>query len=356
MNKAIALGSQTKTTFSILDNDQLFVSEEFKDLSDIECFNRYEKFLREYLSNKKVMPGIVACDLHPDYVSTSLAKQLAEETGSSLIKVQHHFAHIVSCMVDNDIDEEVLGVCFDGMGFGDDGKSWGSEFLICDRKNFKRIFHFKYISQPGSDIASREGWRIALSYLIDTYDEDFDNLDISLIKRIGKEKIETVRHMIKRNINSPLTSSAGRLFDAVSSLIGICDESSFEAEAAIELEKVAARGITESYEYNVGENDICFVPMIKSIIDDLNEKVDVGIISAKFHNTLGEVIFDISSRAAKDFGISKVLLSGGCFQNKYLREYVISKFADSNIKLFTHKKYSTTDAGVSIGQAVVAGK
>lgn len=354
MAGVVALGAQTKTTFSILDDNGIFLSEEFKDLSDIRCFNRYERAIREYFSNNSIIPKKIVCDLHPDYLSTALAIQLAKEKNCSLIRVQHHFAHIISCMVDNNIDEHILGVCFDGTGFGDDGRLWGGEFLLCDKKDFKRLFHFKYISQSGGDIAAKEGWRMAVSYLADAYGENFDCINIPLIKRIGKEKIDILKHMIKKKINSPLTSSAGRLFDAVSSLTGVCDISGFEAEAAIKLEKKAIQGVAESYEYTIRENEICFLPMIKAIVDDLSKNIDIGIISAKFHNTLGEVIFDISKRTAEKFGICKVLISGGCFQNRYLREYVMKKFSDSNIELFAHKNYPVTDAGLSIGQAVIA--
>jgi len=195
---------------------------------------------------------------------------------------------------------------------------------------------------------------MALSYLYKTYQNEFDSIKTPLLERIKKNKVSVVAQMIEKDINSPLTSSMGRLFDAAASLLGICDDTKFEADGAILLEKNAASGITEYYDFDVCGKEIILSKMIKAIVNDLNRKVDTKVISAKFHNTVGEIIFNVASRISNDTDLNKVLVSGGCFQNKYLVNYIERKFQSSNLKLFKHKKYSPTDLGISIGQAVAA--
>ena len=357
MKNIIALGAENKTTFSILNNtkDELFVSEKIDNLTCLSNFNFFESQIKNVLKNKNIIPDIIACDLHPDYRSTRLAEEFSSNSkNTKLVKVQHHFAHIVSCMFDNDLDEEVIGVSFDGVGFGTDGAAWGGEFLVCSRKDFERVYHLEYVPQPGGDLATREIWRMALSYLYKTYQNEFNSIKTPLLERINKNKVSVVAQMIEKNINSPLTSSMGRLFDAVSSLLGICDDAKFEADGAILLEKNVASGITEYYGFDVRGKKIVLSRVIKGIVNDLNEKVDTKVISAKFHNTLGEIIFNIANKISNDTGLSKVLVSGGCFQNKYLMKYIEKRFKNSDLKLFKHKKYSPTDLGISIGQAVAA--
>jgi len=355
MKSIIALGAENKSTFSVISGKDLYVSKRASDLRDIDNLQDFEQALRGYIKDNGLIAGHIACDGHPDYCSTHLAQRLQRENkAAGLIRVQHHFAHIVSCMKDNNLDEAVIGVSFDGTGYGTDGKSWGGEFMLCTRKDFSRLNHLRYVPQPGGDIAAREGWRMALVYLLQAYGRDFYKLDLSLLKRIKKSKVEIICQMLKKDINCPLTSSAGRLFDAVSSLIGVCDISRFEAEAAILLEQAASRDIKAHYLYKIkaGEVDVC--AMFRQIVDDLNKGLDPGIISAKFQNTLGEIIFAVSMKISEDTGIDKVLISGGCFQNRYLTDYIVKRFTDSGLKLYRHNKYSTTDWGISVGQAVVA--
>ena len=355
MKSIIALGAENKNTFSVISGKNLYISKRVSDLRDIDNLQDFEQALRGYIKSNGVIARYIACDSHPDYCSTHLAQRLQRENkGARLIRVQHHFAHIVSCMKDNNLDEGIIGVSFDGTGYGTDGKSWGGEFLLCTRKDFRRLNHLRYAPQPGGDIAAREGWRMALAYLLQAYGRNFYQLKLSLFERIEKAKIKIICQMLEKDINCPLTSSAGRLFDAVSSLIGVCDVSRFEAEAAILLEQAALRNIGAHYLYEIkaGEVDVCV--MFRQIVDDLNKGLDTGIISAKFQNTLGEIIFALSLKISEDTGVNKVLISGGCFQNRYLTDYIVKRFANSKLKLYSHNKYSTTDWGISVGQAVVA--
>lgn len=356
MDKIIALGAENKNTFSIISNGEIYVSDPVDTLTDINNYNEFEGKARAYMDNKKVVPDRIVCDLHPDYCSTSLALKMCNETdGSTLVKVQHHHAHIVSCMEDNGIDEEVIGISFDGTGYGSDGASWGGEFLMCTRKDFSRQYHLKYIPVPGGDTAAREIWRMALAYLYVVYGKALKDLDTPFLRRMDQNKTRVICQMMDKGINSPLSSSAGRLFDAVSSLIGICDTAEYEAEGAIMLERAAKKGIYSSYEYCIiEEKEIDVSGMIKGIVSDMECGTDGKKISAKFHNTVGEIIFDVVMRMYNTTCTDKVLISGGCFQNKYLVAYLEKKFKGSKVKLFRHKKYSTTDLGISVGQAVVA--
>lgn len=355
MNQIVALGAENKTAFSVLTGGGIYQSEAVDDLNNIENFTRYESSLRAYLAENNIAPNCIVCDMHPDYHSSELAKAFAKEhIGSSVIKVQHHFAHIVSCMLDNDINEKVIGVSFDGTGYGSDGKAWGSEFLISDRKSFERKYHLRYMPQPGGDIAAKEPWRMALAYLQAAYGNAFRGMQLGLKDRIGEEKTDIILRMIESGLNSPETSSMGRLFDAASSILDICDISTFEAEAAIKLEAEASQDVDEIYDFEVAEEDINVLPMIREMVEDLSSGANRSVVSAKFHNTVGEIVFNVASRLRSETGISKVLISGGCFQNKYLVNYLDKRFRDSDLELYKHKKYSPTDLGVSIGQAVVA--
>ena len=355
MNEIIAFGAENKTCFSVLSEKGIYVSDTVEDLKDIVNFNNYEGAIKEYLSKNKMRPGCIVCDMHPDYLSSGLAQKIhSENSNSILLRVQHHHAHIVSCMEDNNLDGEVVGVSFDGTGYGDDGQSWGGEFLLCSKSEFCRMFHLKYLPQPGGDKASREGWRMALAYLYDAFGPDFHEVDTPILTRLKKTQVSVIKQMMDKKINSPVTSSMGRLFDAVSSLIGICDVSSFEGEGAILLEKKAAEGIKDFYEYDILSENVSVSAMIKEIVFDLSKGVSLEVISAKFHNTVSEIIFNISDKIYQMSGVNKVVVSGGCFLNKYIVDSIKEKFKGTHLELFTHIKFSPSDRGLSVGQAVVA--
>lgn len=355
MKKILAMGAENKTNFSVMNGNVLFTSDIAEDLGDLESLKKYEQQALGYMRETGFVPECIVCDMHPDYRSSLLAEKIQKDReGSRLLRVQHHFAHIAACMLEHSIDEEVLGVSFDGTGHGTDGNSWGGEFLICTRKGFNREYHLGYIKQPGGDMAAREGWRMAVAYLTEAYGYHIASAQMPLVDRIGKKKIEIVSQMLEKDINCPLTSSMGRLFDAVSSLAGICDVSTFEAEGAILLEKAAVKGAGGYYSYEIDGSEVVVTEMIKEIAGDVLAGTEAGIISAKFHNTIGEMILDVASRVQKGSGINKVLISGGCFQNKYLVEYVEKRFAGTDMEIYKHKKYSPTDLGISIGQAAIA--
>ncbi|MFH1665023.1 MAG: hypothetical protein ABIA77_02630 [Candidatus Omnitrophota bacterium] len=355
MKNVISLGAQIKSGFSVISPDGLYSLAPGGDLEDIENYNGFETAVRGYLRDNGITPDIIACDMHPDYRSTYLAEDLSREyKGADLVRVQHHFAHIAACMLDNDIDGEVIGVSFDGTGYGDDGKSWGGEFMLATRSGYRRRYHLDYVPQPGGDAASREGWRMAAAYLAKAYGDGFMEAFAPFTERVGGEKIAAVKEMMEKEINCPLTSSMGRLFDAVASLTGLCDVSEFEAEGAILLEKTADDNTKGYYDIDIAGSRVSVYPMIKQIVEDMKSGTASGVISARFHNTIGEMICRVSGLIREETGVDTVLLSGGCFQNKYLLRYAEDRFRASGLKLYSHKKYSPTDLGISVGQAVIA--
>lgn len=357
MKKVLALGAESKTNFTALTEEGLYVSQAIDNLLDIKNYNLFKQALDEYLLREDFRPDYIACDLHPAYLSSGLAEELKRNNpGSVIVKVQHHHAHLALCMYDNGLDEPVIGVCFDGMGYGADEKVWGGEFLIADRGDFTRKYHLKYIPQPGADAAAREPWRMGLSYLYAAAGEDMKIIDTPLLKRIEPEKLRIILQMIEKQVNSPLTSSAGRFFDAAASVLGICDMVEFEAEAAIKLEQTAAANIDSFYTFDYTGDEIDTAAVMQQIITDLNDGTGVSVIAARFHNTLGEIIFKTAEKISRETGIGKVLVSGGCFQNKYLLNYIRQRFRNSDMQLYEHNKYPASDLGISIGQAVIVAR
>jgi hydrogenase maturation protein HypF len=304
---------------------------------------------------------VVAYDLHPDYLST----RYAMEQDKPLIGIQHHHAHIASCMAENGLDGKVIGVACDGTGYGTDGNIWGCEFLIADYCGFQRYAHLEYVPLPGGDSAVKEPYRMAISYLYHVFSEGMLDLNIPLLKRIDEKKIRTIIRMIESKVNSPYTSSSGRLFDAVSSIIGIRDTITYEAQAAIELEMMAQTDIKDRYTFTLQKNclpnggrcfDISVKDMIIEIVDEVKHNVPQPIISAKFHNTLAEMISSICEKISNESKINRVVLSGGTFQNMYLLGKVLESLENRELELYIHKQVPSNDGGISLGQAVIGSK
>jgi hydrogenase maturation protein HypF len=259
-------------------------------------------------------------------------------------------------MAEHDINEKVIGVSFDGAGLGTDGKIWGGEFLVCDYKTFKRMAHFEYVPMPGGDKASVEPWRMGVSYLYKHYGRDFLNLNIPFIKNLDLKKTELLLQGIDAGINSPLTSSCGRLIDAVAAICGICNYQEYEAQAAMKLESVIMDN--KSYEFYTLETskdkEISFGHVIKSIVEEIENKTPIGIISHRFHNSLVIAIHSNVFDIRNHLNIDKIVLSGGCFQNRYLLEKTIKIFAEDKIRLLVHEKVPANDGGISLGQLAIA--
>lgn len=360
----LACGAELKNTFCLTMDGYAFLSYYIGDLENLETLQAFEKGIRHFRKLFSIEPRVIAYDLHPEYLSTKYAKQVLENNpGLVGIPVQHHHAHIASCMADNEIKGKVIGVAFDGLGYGTDGNLWGGEFLLADLKNFQRIGHLQYIPMPGGAQAVKEPWRMAVACLYQIYGDDFPGLELNLIKMFDKRRLETIAKMLSKKINSPLTSSIGRLFDAVSSLLGICNSVKYEGQAAIELEMAiksvqGARNEVESYNYKIEKRGQVYIidPIltIKGVLKDLQRKTPVSVISEKFHNTIAGIIINMCKKIGKETKLNRVVLSGGVFQNMFLLRKTVTQLRAEDFKVYTHHRVPTNDGGISLGQAVIA--
>ncbi len=341
--QAIAVGGQLKNTVAISNGKNIFISQHIGDLDSKEAFNAFKKIISDFKDLYDVNPEYIISDLHPDYISTKFALS----TGLKLIQVQHHYAHILSCIAENNIEGEVLGISWDGTGYGTDGYIWGGEFLKVNGDKFERFAHFDYFPLPGGEKAIKEVWRIGASLL------NVATKDKSSVKKHFKDfDTEVILNLIEKKINSPLCSSVGRLFDGIASLINIKQNTSFEGQAAMQLENIInEKYFNESYKFEIikaKENNyiVDWRNVVTDIFDDLTTNISKHIISAKFHNALVEVIIEIS----KISGINQIALSGGCFQNKYLIERTIDRLREEGFSVYWQSEIPTNDAGISLGQ------
>ncbi len=350
-----ATGAELKNSFCIGKNSSAILSQYIGDLKDFETYSFYQKAIERYFELFKFKPKLIACDMHPEYLSTGFAEKLNQSdiNGNkiTIVKVQHHHAHIASCLAENQINEKVIGISFDGTGYGTDGNIWGGEFLVCDTKTFDRYAHFDYVKMPGGDLAVNEPWRMLLSYLDKNSFQDIRSL--KCFDSVQNEEIELVYNMIQKGINVPLTSSAGRLFDTVSCLLNLCSKQTFDAEAPMRLESIIDKSENDFYPYIYNNGIINFTETIQAIINDLNT-IDISIISAKFHNAIVNIILDVSKRIQKDTAINRVILSGGTFQNKYLLEKSINILTKNNFEIYTNRLVPPNDGGIALGQLVIA--
>jgi hydrogenase maturation protein HypF len=352
----LACGAELKNTFCLTKEQHAFLSQHIGDLENYETLVFFQQTLDRMKDLFRIEPIAVAYDLHPTYLSTKFALDLP---GVEKIGVQHHHAHIASCMAENDLNEKVIGVAFDGTGYGTDGKIWGGEFLIADYSGFERRAHLRYIPLAGGDTAVREPWRLALSYLLDAFGSETNSLDLPLLQRIPANKLATVRSMIERRINTVDTSACGRLFDAVASIVGVRDEVNFEAQAAIELENMAFAGIDDVYPFDLSEGDpveIDMRPAIRAIARHALAAKPPGFIAAAFHNTIAALVIELCHRLRNAEGIRSVCLSGGTFQNLYLLDRTVSRLRAADFDVYVHAQVPPNDGGISLGQAVIAAR
>jgi len=351
-----AAGSEFVNCFCIGKGNQAILSQHIGDLKNLETFEFYKESYNLYKKLFRFTPKTIVCDLHPDYLSSKFAEKLKlEEPEIELIKVQHHHAHIVSCMAEHQLNEKVIGISFDGVGLGDDGNIWGGEFFINDLANYERFIHFEYIKVAGGDMVSKEPWRSASSYLFHYFGEDiFKELDFFTEKNDAKN-LKMYLQILKSNFNTYKTSSAGRLFDAIASLIGIVNKAGYHAEAPVKLESVINEQITERYNFAINEV-ISFKETFKGIISDMKKNIDISIISAKFHNTIVELVLETAKLMKQKTNINKVVLSGGTFQNKYLLSQLENKLKEDKFEVFTSLKIPSNDGGIALGQLIIASK
>jgi len=346
-----AAGAELVNCFCIGKGNQAILSQHIGDLKNLETLEFYTESYERFKKLFRSEPSIVVHDKHPDYLSTRFAIDLNIQQ----IEVQHHHAHIASCMAEHDLDEKVIGVSMDGTGYGDDGNIWGGEFFVCDLTDYNRFSHFDYIPLPGGDSVTKEPWRTGLSILYKIYGNKLWDLNIPFIKSLDKVRSNLLIQAIDKNINCPLSSSAGRLFDAIAAITNICPVSKFHAEAPMRLESVASAGIDYAYPFDL-DNVISFESTIRALIDDILDGVELAEISAKFHNTVINVIFAVASQIRKETGINRVVLSGGTFQNKYLLSRIEKILEQERFEVYSQQKVPSNDGGIALGQLIIAAK
>lgn len=351
----IGAGAELVNCFCVGKGREAIMSQHIGDLKNLETLEFYSEALERFQRMFRSEPGLIVHDLHPDYLSTRYALN-QKNKGVSLLAVQHHHAHIASCMAEHQLDEKVIGISFDGVGLGEDGHVWGGEFMIADLTGYERAFNFSYVPMPGGDIATKHPWRMAVSYLLKAYKGRLPDPLPGFLDEIDPAHLQIVIQSIRKNINAPLTSSAGRLFDAIAALTGTCTHASFHAEAPMRLESIAGEGIPEEYPYDVTGKEIVFDRMIRAITDDLIKGVDRGVISAKFHNTVIRTITDTAEKLKDQTGISTVAFSGGSFQNRIISENATRKLRNLGFRVFTQRAVPANDGGIALGQLAIGAK
>jgi hydrogenase maturation protein HypF len=351
----LACGAELKNTVCFTKGDRAFISQHIGDLENLETLDFFHQTIDHLRQILQIEPEIIAYDLHPDYLSTRFA---LEQTGVELIGVQHHFAHMVGCLAEHGLHERVIGLSLDGSGYGSDGKIWGGEVLVGDRGSFARRGHLEYLPMPGGARAIREPWRMAISYLYQAFGEELLDLGLPLLQRIGHSKIEVLLQMIRKGINSPLTSSCGRLFDGVAALIGLKDTVAYEGQAAMELEMMQIADPEDCYDVEADRMDGVYrlrpQAIIRGVVTDLQRGVTGERISRRFHLTVTEAFAQVCGRLRDDTGLEKVALGGGVFQNRTLLTEMETRLRRDGFQVFSKKLVPTNDGGISLGQAVAA--
>ena len=355
----LACGADMKGAFALAKGREAFLVDGFGDLGDPDNLAKYEKAIKAAIKKLKIIPNIVACDLHPSYFSSQFARNYTLYAKRyTLCKIQHHEAHIASAIVDNSIKGDVIGVAFDGTGFGFDENIWGGEFFLGNLKGFIRIAHFEYMPMPGIEMVIKEPWRMAASYLYSAFGNNINGLKIDFAKYMERDRWQILRKMIDKGVNSPLTSSVGRLFDAVASMVLLKKKAKFEAELPMKLEKLAIASCRDSYDFEVKHEEDGLVinvrKVIKGIVKDISADIEKSVISAKFHNTLADIISKVSAMFRKKCCVNKVVLSGGVFQNRYLTKETIRVLTMEGFLVYINAKISTNDSGIPIGQIAIA--
>ena len=354
--EVIGCGADLKNTFTVTKGRFAILSQHIGDMENYETLRFFEESLENIKGIYRVRPVALAYDLHPNYLSSRWAKQ---QQGLLHFPIQHHYAHIGSVMAEHGLKGSVIGVAFDGTGYGTDENLWGGEFLVADLNGFKRVAHLKYIALPGGETAVRQPWRTAISYILHAKGDramDFLRM-IGFVKMYGQDIIEKVFKVINVREFSPLSSGAGRLFDAVSAILGICHRNTFEAEAAIALESFTINGIDESYLFDIHDDGGCMVIdlscCITGIIDDLIHGLSREVISTKFHNTVSDIIIQVVKKVSERYNLNDVVLSGGTFQNQYLLERAVKALTCNGMNVFINQSVPCNDGGISLGQAFI---
>ena len=378
----LAVGGELKNTFCLARERYAFLSHHIGDMENAEVYESFEQGVEHLSRLFRVTPELIAHDMHPGYYTTKYAEKIAD---IPRVTVQHHHAHIAACMVDNGLDDrQVIGLSFDGTGYGTDGKIWGGEVLLASYADFERVAHLEYLPLPGGDSATRNPWRIAVGYA-EALGLNIDGLPF--LQHIESPLVNIVRKQVQKKLNAPETSSMGRLFDAVAALTGIRNEVTYEAQAAMELEVLSRSALNDASPYpfevmdchsegafvateesrmtkvetlrrSAVQSDIGLVirlgELLKCIVDDVRKNESASLIGARFHHTICKVAVDVSKRVREQSGINEVALSGGVWQNQVLLDLTRSALLKEDFVVFTHQLTPANDGGLALGQAAIA--
>ncbi|MFH2091202.1 MAG: Sua5/YciO/YrdC/YwlC family protein [Pseudomonadota bacterium] len=373
----LGCGGGLKSTVCLTRNNHAFLSPYIGDLDNKKVFEYYQNNIAHLKQILDIQPGIIAHDLHPGYMSSQYAMA---QKDVKIIQVQHHHAHAAACMAENHLDEPVIAITLDGTGLGTDGHIWGGEILVCTQSGFTRKAHLSYVQMPGGDAAVLEPWRMATSLLYQAFGDDLLNLDLPFIHEMDEKKLSFICQMMEKDLNSPLTSSAGRLFDAVASLLCIRHTISYESQAAMELEAIAGDTTSgQAYDFHVLEDNtidhenieqppkthaleslsentytIDMIPAIGQIVESIGQGRSPSQISADFHHTMVTAFSDVAAMISQKTAIKKIVLSGGVFNNASIFTNMVNTLTNKGLMVFTHSTIPTGDGGISLGQAVIA--
>jgi hydrogenase maturation protein HypF len=353
----LAVGAHLKNPVAVSRGRDVILSQHIGDLETAQAFFAFQRAIQDLLRLYEIEPQAVVCDAHPDYLSS----QHARELGFPVVEVFHHHAHMASCLADNELEGEALGVTWDGAGYGEDGTIWGGEFLVGDARGFRRVATFRPFRLAGGERAMREPRRSALGVLFEiegtaALERPPGRAGWPFLEGLSDRERRLLAQMLARGSNSPMTSSCGRLFDAVAALLGLKVVSSFEGQAAMMVEFAIQEGVRDSYPVSLptsGEGGplvFDWEPLVSAILRDQEQGVEVGVICGRFHNTLADLIVEVARRV----GLERVVLSGGCFQNSYLTERTFHRLQEAGFRPFTHQRVPPNDGGIALGQIAVA--
>jgi hydrogenase maturation protein HypF len=348
----LAVGAHLKNSIALAVGPQVFISQHIGDLETVQAFDALRRVVADFQHLYDSPASLIVADAHPDYLST----KFAQASGLPCTQVQHHVAHVLSCMAENDLEPPVLGVSWDGTGYGLDGTVWGGEFFRIRTDGYDRVAHFRQFGLPGGEQAVREPRRSALGLLFEAFGAAaLEWSDLATLRAFSSSELVSLNAMLRRALNSPLTSSVGRLFDAVASLMGLRQRTRFEGQAAMEIEFLAA-DTQEAAAYELAVDParapviLDWRPTIEAILTDLKEGVPLPTISVQFHNMLIESIVKVAQRT----GLEAVGLSGGCFQNRYLTEHAVRRLTQEGFRTYWQQRLPPNDGGICLGQVVAA--
>jgi len=348
----LATGSELKNTFCITNGNYAFLSHHIGDMENYETLKSFEQGVEHFERLFRVKPEAIAYDMHPNYLATGYALERAEREGLPIIAVQHHHAHIAACMAEHGLIEPVIGVSFDGTGYGDDSAIWGGEFLVADSQSYQRAAHLEYFPLPGGDAAIKKPARTALA-LLWSLGLEWDERLASVLEFCAEDRV-TLRLQLEKKINTPMTSSMGRLFDAVSALAGVRQKVNYEGQAAIEFEAMADSAEAGQYVFGVESGRVRVGSVVEALIKDVMAGIPTSKISARFHNGLAEAVRETVQKISRETSLRSVVLSGGVWQNITLLQKTISLLSKDGFEIYIHREVPTNDGGLSLGQAYIA--